>query len=238
MLTAPVRPQIWLAGLLQEQVGAGLIVGAALTVTVVGARALGRLSPESRLWTAWQAGGAVVGLCVLPQVLYSSFLLSGAPPLAHALIPGALGGSVGVVLLVLDAAGGLPPPLRGCWSALSAWIATLLFCTQPVAQLAANLVDPASVAGLSLGTVLLAMVGNAMMAPRALFTRDVIWATGTLWGSLAMGWGNLLCMALATSTAGCAARSRVLVVNCALPGLDDALLGGACFLLAGLPTCG
>ena len=42
----------------------------------------------------------------------------------------------------------------------------------------------------------LAMTGNALMVPRALFTRDVIWLTGSTWGSLLMGWGVMLSLFL------------------------------------------
>jgi hypothetical protein len=35
-----------------------------------------------------------------------------------------------------------------------------------------------------------------MMVPRALFTRDVIWLTGSSWGSMMMGWGVMLSLFL------------------------------------------
>ena len=65
-----------------------------------------------------------------------------------------------------------------------------------------NFTDPSSLEGLSLGTILLAMTGNGLMVPRALFTRDVIWLTGTLWGSLMMGWAQLLSMFIGQSETG------------------------------------
>lgn len=52
--------------------------------------------------------------------------------------------------------------------------------------------DPASLQGLSLATILLAMCGNALMVPRALWTRDWVWLTGCMWGSLCFGWAQLL----------------------------------------------
>lgn len=51
---------------------------------------------------------------------------------------------------------------------------------------------PACLQGLSLATILLAAAGNALMVPRALWTRDWIWLTGSLWGSLFFGWAQLL----------------------------------------------
>ena len=83
------------------------------------------------------------------------------------------------------------------WSHLSAWMATLLFGFQPVAQLATTWADLSRIHGLSIGTVALALAGNALMVPRALFTRDVIWLTGTLWGSLVMGWMQLVTFTVA-----------------------------------------
>jgi hypothetical protein len=106
------------------------------------------------------------------------------------------------VLVVVDAAGSLPGWLQELWGVMSAWTATLLFCCQPVAQLASNLAHPEGVLSLSLGTLVLATIGNGMMVPRALYTKDVIWATGSLWGSLAMGLGNLLSLALANARFG------------------------------------
>ena len=87
------------------------------------------------------------------------------------------------------------------WGVLSAWTATLLFCCQPIAQLARNFASPETVSSLSVATVLLATTGNGMMVPRALFTKDLVWSVGSLWGSLAMGWGNMLCVVMAGSTA-------------------------------------
>lgn len=76
-------------------------------------------------------------------------------------------------------------------------------CTRPSPSLPChhqvrNFLEPQSLEGLSVGTMLLALTGNVMMLPRALFTRDTVWTAGTSWGSAA-GWGQLLSMFLATS---------------------------------------
>ena len=102
---------------------------------------------------------------------------------------------------MLDATGRLEGNLANVWGVLSAWTATLLFCCQPIAQLARNFASPETVSSLSVATVLLATTGNGMMVPRALFTKDLVWSVGSLWGSLAMGWGNMLCVVMAGSTA-------------------------------------
>ena len=41
-----------------------------------------------------------------------------------------------------------------------------------------NFAVPASLEGVSLGTVLLATAGNALMVPRALLTDDLVWFAG------------------------------------------------------------
>lgn len=102
-------------------------------------------------------------------------------------------------LLILDASGRLQLRRSNLWTLVSAWTATLLFCCQPIAQLARNLAAPETVSSLSLATVLLATTGNSMMVPRALFTKDVVWSVGSIWGSCLMGLGNLACLAMAQS---------------------------------------
>jgi hypothetical protein len=68
-----------------------------------------------------------------------------------------------------------------------------------------NFSDLSGLAGLSLGTILLATLGNALCIPRALATRDPSWSFGCTWGCLAMGWAQLLCLALGRSPeTGCA----------------------------------
>lgn len=74
------------------------------------------------------------------------------------------------------------------WNGISAWTATLLFAFQPIGQLLSNFAYPSSLAGLSVSTILLAMVGNGMMVPRALHTRDKIWLTGYLKIDLFFKW--------------------------------------------------
>eukprot|EP00955_Chlamydomonas_euryale_P070137 360672-Chlamydomonas_euryale.AAC.7 len=46
--------------------------------------------------------------------------------------------------------------------------------------------------------MLLALLGNSLMLPRALFTRDPVWICCTSWGMMA-GWGQLLSMVLGAS---------------------------------------
>lgn len=71
-----------------------------------------------------------------------------------------------------------------------------------------------SLEGLSLGTMLLALLGNALMVPRALHTRDVVWFVGSTWACTA-GWGQLLSMALGVSAAtGWVAQAAAAAAMC------------------------
>ena len=65
----------------------------------------------------------------------------------------------------------------------------------------ANFTVASSLAGPSVGTILLATGGNALMAARALASRDLIWLVGSSWGA-AFGWLQLLSMFLGRTAAG------------------------------------
>jgi hypothetical protein len=64
-----------------------------------------------------------------------------------------------------------------------------------------NFSDLSALEGLSLGTMLLALAGNAACIPRALYTRDGAWSFGTTWGCLMMGWAQLLSLYLGVNPA-------------------------------------
>lgn len=65
---------------------------------------------------------------------------------------------------------------------------------------ARNFAEPSNLAGLSIGTILLGMVGNALMLPRALLVQDAIWIAGASWACFAM-WLQTLSMYLGHSPA-------------------------------------
>jgi len=75
-----------------------------------------------------------------------------------------------------------------------------------------NFAVPASLEGVSLGTVLLATTGNALMVPRALITEDAVWFSGSAWGSL-FGWAQLLSLYLARTPAGCVPSLEYTVIH-------------------------
>ncbi|GAQ85197.1 hypothetical protein KFL_002230180 [Klebsormidium nitens] len=153
----------------------------------------GGLLPAA-IFNVWQDIAGIVGLSVLPQVVYSTF----AP--TPSVLPGSLAAAAGVLFIILLRLGKLPESARGFWTQLSAWTATLLFMFMPVSQLVSNFTNPESVKGLSLATVLLGMAGNGLMIPRALFIRDRIWFTGSTWGCMMQGWACLLSMFMYDAT--------------------------------------
>jgi hypothetical protein len=154
------------------------------------------------IWSVYQGCLGIIGLAALPQVGLQSLFDGTETASKLGIVPGCVGGAVGVVLVVLGRFNRLPPALATAWGRLSGWTATLLFMTMPVAQLAANFARPATLEGLSVWSSLLAMLGNALMVPRALYTRDVIWLTGSTWGCTLMGWGVVLSLFLGTKLDG------------------------------------
>mmetsp|Transcript_37374 Transcript_37374/g.105462 ORF Transcript_37374/g.105462 Transcript_37374/m.105462 type:complete len:192 (+) Transcript_37374:1222-1797(+) len=131
-----------------------------------------------------------------PQVLWQTFTRSDS------ILPGCVALGAGLLLNVAAGLSALPPAMVTFKAALGACTATLLFMLQPVAQLAQNFSSPSSLEGLSIVSCCLAMIGNAMMVPRALYTRDLIWFAGCSWGLMLMGWGQLLSLFLGVSPAG------------------------------------
>lgn len=97
--------------------------------------------------------------------------------------------------------GGGSAGLQKAIAQLPGWCATAMFTLSPLPQLAKNFSNLSDLAGLSLGTMLLAMLGNAACIPRALWTRDRAWAWGSTWGCVVMGWAQCLSLYLGTNPA-------------------------------------
>jgi len=153
------------------------------------------LRVSNGLWDFYTHATGIVGLAALPQIGLMS-LLPQSLAAQCGVYPGCAGAALGTLLIILNYRGKLPPAVASAWGALSGWTATLLFMSMPVAQLASNFANPQTLEGLSVLSALLAMTGNALMVPRALFTRDVIWLTGSTWGCTLMGWGVMLSLFL------------------------------------------
>jgi len=165
------------------------VVGTAVAISI--ARAQGALKADSDSsgslgpWRLWQLFSGVFGLAVVPQVLYN-VLYPGNPTPA----PGLTALAVAAVYFGVIARG---PGQAKLVAGLPGWASTLLFALSPLPQLVRNFIDACSLEGLSVGTMLLALAGNALMVPRALLVRDVVWLAGTVWACVA-GWGQLLSM--------------------------------------------
>ncbi len=145
------------------------------------------------VWNVWSKGTSLLGLVVLPQVLWVTF----APAEAFSYLPAIIAGVLGLAAMRFDAQGKLPSALKTLWANLGAWTATLLFMYGPIAQLMANVVNPAGMSGIAIETLLLAMAGNLLMLPRAMHTKNAIWVTGSAWGVLVGGWAVMLTMFVA-----------------------------------------
>ncbi|KAG2568505.1 maltose excess protein 1-like, chloroplastic [Panicum virgatum] len=142
------------------------------------------------LWLLWEDFITVGGLAVLPQVMWSTFV----PFIPNSVLPGIISGSLALTAVTMARMGKLSDAGTKFVGSLSGWTATLLFMWMPVAQMWTNYLNPSNIKGLSAFSMLLAMLGNGLMIPRAVFIRDLMWFTGSIWASVLQGWGNLVCM--------------------------------------------
>ncbi|KAJ6795760.1 maltose excess protein 1-like, chloroplastic isoform X1 [Iris pallida] len=145
---------------------------------------------QNGIWRLWEDFITVGGLSVLPQVMWSTFV----PFVPSSILPGTISCTLALAAVVMARTGKLSEAGTKFVGSVSGWTATLLFMWMPIAQMWTNYLNPDNIKGLSALTLLLGMIGNALMIPRALFIRDLMWFTGASWASILQGWGNLLCM--------------------------------------------
>ncbi|KAM7279846.1 hypothetical protein ACFE04_006980 [Oxalis oulophora] len=145
---------------------------------------------NSGIWNFWEDFTTVGGLSVLPQAMWSTFV----PYVPNSILPGAISFVIALGAVIMARTGKLSEKGTKFVGALSAWTATLLFMWMPVTQMWTNYQNPENIKGLSAISMLLAMIGNGLMIPRALFTRDLMWFTGSAWASIVYGYGNLSCL--------------------------------------------
>lgn len=142
-----------------------------------------------KVWTTWQEGTTAIGL--------SALLFSLSATATHnnvvIMVVSVVGFAVAAVPLVLR-----PPALMPLMSQLSGWLATLLFMFMPLPQIFAHFRDYDSAKSFSMGFVILGTIGNGLCISRALFTKNAIWFTGAVWGTIVGAWA----MALSVSVAG------------------------------------
>lgn len=148
------------------------------------------------VWKAWLEITCIGGVYVLTQVVWSTFV----PYLPRSKLPGIVSAVLILVLIELARWGQLPSVLLDIAGGISGWVATLLFMWSPVSQLKTIIRNPANLHGLSVFTILLALIGNGLLIPRALFIRDLMWFIGCSWGSSVQGWGILLSMYINKAT--------------------------------------
>ncbi|XP_009400674.2 maltose excess protein 1-like, chloroplastic [Musa acuminata AAA Group] len=142
------------------------------------------------LWQLWEDFITVAGISVLPQVMWSTFV----PFIPKSILPGTICCIIAVGAIILARLGKLSDRMVKFIRSISGWTATLLFMWMPIAQMWTTYLNPDNIKGLSAFTILLGMIGNGLMIPRALFIRDLMWFTGASWASFLHGWGNLACM--------------------------------------------
>lgn len=151
---------------------------------------------KSEIWLFWEEFITIGGLSVLPQVMWSTFI----PYVPNSILPGMISFVAAILAVLMARMGKLPEKGVKILGSISGWTATLLFMWMPVAQMWTNILNPDNIKGLSAITMLLAMIGNGLLLPRALFIRDLMWFTGSGWGCVFYGWGNLLCLYCLNST--------------------------------------
>ncbi|XP_077234801.1 maltose excess protein 1-like, chloroplastic isoform X2 [Tasmannia lanceolata] len=145
---------------------------------------------HSGIWQFWEDFITIGGLSALPQVMWSTFV----PYIPNSILPGVIAFSVALVAVVMARTGQLPEKGVKFVVSTSGWTATLLFMWMPVSQMWTSFLNPENIKGLSPFSMVLAVMGNGLMIPRALFIRDLMWFTGSTWASILYGWGNLICM--------------------------------------------
>ncbi|KAJ7949929.1 Maltose excess protein 1, chloroplastic-like protein [Quillaja saponaria] len=142
------------------------------------------------IWQFWEDFITVGGLSVLPQIMWSTFV----PYIPSSILPGAISFVIAIATVIMARTGKLSEGGVKFVGAISGWTATLLFMWMPISQMWTNFLNPDNIKGLSAISMLLAMMGNGLMIPRALFIRDFMWFTGATWASLFYGYGNIVCL--------------------------------------------
>nr|XP_025642889.1 maltose excess protein 1, chloroplastic isoform X2 [Arachis hypogaea] len=144
------------------------------------------------IFRLWEDFITIGGLSVLPQIMWSTFV----PYIPNSILPGAISFVIAVLAVTMARSGKLSEQGVKFVGGISGWTATLLFMWMPVSQMWTNYLNPENMKGLSAISMLLAMIGNGLMLPRALLIRDLMWFTGSAWATLFYGYGNIACLYL------------------------------------------
>jgi len=158
-----------------------LVMIAGLVIPLL--KAMGRADNAFDLWLK---GTTIIGATVLCFSLTYSIMDDGAA---------LLGGSAGevdelvpsVISLVGLVVSSLCVHFGVTTSSTGGILATVLFMYMPVPQLIKNLVDESAAQGFNLGFVYFGLLGNGLGMPRALYTRNYVWLSGSSWGCFVGG---------------------------------------------------
>ncbi|TKY67912.1 Maltose excess protein 1 [Spatholobus suberectus] len=142
------------------------------------------------IWSFWEDFITIGGLSVLPQIMWSTFV----PYIPNSILPGATAFVIAVLAVTMARNGKLSEKGVKFVGGISGWTATLLFMSMPVSQMWTNYLNPENMKGLSAFSMLLAMLGNGLMLPRALLIRDFMWFIGSAWATFFYGYGNIVCL--------------------------------------------
>ncbi|KAL3638892.1 hypothetical protein CASFOL_016799 [Castilleja foliolosa] len=145
---------------------------------------------DARVWHFWEEFITICGLSALPQLIWSTFV----PFVPSSVLPGSVALFIAVFAVMMARNGKLSEKGVEILGFLAGWTAILLIMWMPVAQMWTNILKPENIKGLSAITMFLAMFGNGLMIPRALFVRDLMWFIGASWTCVIYGWGNLMCL--------------------------------------------
>ncbi|XVF56661.1 hypothetical protein PTKIN_Ptkin06aG0138300 [Pterospermum kingtungense] len=183
-----VLTQLAMAGAmpLPSFVATSVVVGAGLILNFL--NYYGMLN--TTIWQFWEDFITIGGLSVLPQIMWSTFV----PYIPNSILPGAIAFVLALAAVTMARTGKLSEKGVKFVGSISGWTATLLFMWMPVSQMWTNFLNPDNIKGLSAFSMLLAMIGNGLMIPRAIFIRDFMWFTGSTWATLFYGYGNIVCL--------------------------------------------
>ena len=178
--TGVLLAQLWISGNMPSPAFLCALGMVCTSAGVNGSFLLGRIA--DRTFDHFVTFLGIAGLIVVPQAVWLAFF-----PGSETKVPAAVAALVGAGLIAArDRVG------TKLWAKISSWSAILLFASMAVSQLMHNLLHPEAVAGLSVSTTLLIILGNGLMFPRAVFLRDFMWLIGITCGAALQGWGVLL----------------------------------------------
>ena len=149
------------------------------------------------IWDSWQKFLTLAGMFLLPAGVSVMFAgAAGGVSLGLPLILGSVAAFAGLGLMIAESRGKLSEKWSSRWKDIGAWLATALFMFMPLAQIHSIFVNPAGVGGLALPSFFMGALGNLLMLPRAILTKNKIWFVGSGWAVLVGGLGVFLSLAV------------------------------------------